>query len=123
MYRDKTCGELRLEDAGKKVTLAGWVQRARKMGGMTFVDVRDRYGLTQVVFNNEIDKELCDRANELGREFVVQITGEVMERSSKNPNLPTGDIEVVADGLKVLNKSKTPPSLSRTIPTAAMTSA
>lgn len=109
MYRDKTCGELRLEDAGKKVTLAGWVQRARKMGGMTFVDVRDRYGLTQVVFNNEIDKELCDRANELGREFVVQITGEVMERSSKNPNLPTGDIEVVADGLKVLNKSKTPP--------------
>lgn len=109
MYRNTTCGELRLADAGKEVTLAGWVQRTRKMGGMTFVDVRDRYGLTQVVFNNEINKELTDAANTLGREFVVQVKGKVAERSSKNPHLPTGDIEVIADSLKVLNRSEVPP--------------
>ena len=91
------------------MTLAGWVQRARKMGGMTFVDVRDRYGLTQVVFNNDTDAALCDAANHLGREFVVQITGKVAERSSKNPNLPTGDIEIIASELKVLNRSEVPP--------------
>ncbi len=109
MYRNRTCGELRLTDAGNQVTLAGWVQRTRKMGGMTFVDIRDRYGITQVVFNNEIDRELTDAANSLGREYVVQINGKVAERSSKNPNIPTGDIEVIADSFKVLNKSEIPP--------------
>jgi aspartyl-tRNA synthetase len=109
MYRDKTCGELRLKDAGTIVTLAGWVQRVRKMGGMTFIDLRDRYGLTQVVFNNQINPELCNEANNLGREYVVQITGEVAERSNKNPNLATGDIEITAQKLNVLNKSLTPP--------------
>lgn len=109
MYRNRTCGELRLADAGQSVTLAGWVQRTRKMGGMTFVDVRDRYGITQVVFNNEIDRELTEAANALGREFVVQVTGEVEERSSKNANLPTGDIEVIADSIKILNRSEIPP--------------
>ena len=94
MYRSKTCGELRLSDAGSVVTLAGWVQRSRKMGGMTFVDLRDRYGLTQLVFNEADDAELCDRANKLGREFCIQVKGEVSERQSKNPKMPTGDIEV-----------------------------
>ena len=109
MFRTKTCGELRIADAGQSVTIAGWVQRVRKMGGMTFVDVRDRYGITQVVFNNETDAELCEKANKLGREFVVQITGDVAPRSSKNPNIPTGDIEIIARNLKVLNPSVTPP--------------
>ncbi len=109
MFRSKTCGELRISDAGTKVTLAGWVQRARKMGGMTFVDMRDRYGVTQVVFNNETNATLCEAANHLGREFVIQVTGIVAERSSKNANLPTGDIEIIATDLKVLNKSEVPP--------------
>lgn len=109
MYRTNTCGELRLSDAGKRVTLAGWVQRSRKMGGMTFVDVRDRYGLTQVVFNNENDAELHDRADRLGREYVIQVSGTVAERQSKNPNMPTGDIEIIADSLNVLNVSEVPP--------------
>ncbi len=109
MYRTNTCGELRLADAGKKVTLAGWVQRVRKMGGMTFVDVRDRYGITQVVFNNDTNASLCEAANHLGREYVVQITGTVAERSSKNPNIPTGDIEIIAENLNILNKSEVPP--------------
>ena len=111
MYRDKTCGELRLADAGKKVKLAGWVQRIRKMGGMTFVDLRDRYGITQVVFstNEGENNNLFDAANGLGREFVVQVVGEVAERSSKNKNIPTGDIEIIAEDLKVLNRSEVPP--------------
>lgn len=109
MYRDRTCGELRLDDAGKEVTLSGWVQRSRKMGGMTFIDLRDRYGITQVVFNNEINPELCVKANGLGREFVVQIRGKVAERQSKNKNLPTGDIEIIAEDLNVLNPSDIPP--------------
>lgn len=109
MFRSKTCGELRISDAGSVVTLAGWVQRARKMGGMTFVDMRDRYGVTQVVFNNESNASLCEAANHLGREYVIQVTGEVAERSSKNANLPTGDIEIIATDLKVLNKSEVPP--------------
>ncbi|MDE7370063.1 MAG: aspartate--tRNA ligase, partial [Muribaculaceae bacterium] len=109
MFRTKTCGELRIADAGQSVTIAGWVQRVRKMGGMTFVDVRDRYGITQVVFNNETDADLCDKANKLGREYVVQITGDVEPRSSKNPNIPTGDIEIIARKLNVLNSSVTPP--------------
>ncbi len=109
MFRTNTCGELRLADAGKRTTLAGWVQRVRKMGGMTFVDLRDRYGITQIVFNNEHDAALNDAANRLGREFVVQVEGNVAERTSKNPNMPTGDIEVLADTLTVLNPSEVPP--------------
>ena len=109
MYRTNTCGELRLSDNGKTVTLAGWVQRTRKMGGMTFVDLRDRYGITQLVFNEVVDKELCDKANRLGREFCVQVTGQVNERSNKNAKLPTGDIEIIVDKLVVLSSSLTPP--------------
>ena len=109
MYRTNTCGELRLSDNGKKVTLAGWVQRVRKMGGMTFVDLRDRYGLTQLVFNESDHKELCDQANRLGREFCIQAEGTVSERQSKNANLPTGDIEIIADKLTILGESLTPP--------------
>lgn len=109
MYRTKKCGELRIENVGEVVTLAGWVQRTRKMGGMTFVDLRDRYGITQIVFNNEINAALTERANHLGREFVVQVKGEVAERSSKNPKMPTGDIEIIASELNVLSESLTPP--------------
>ncbi len=109
MLRTHTCGELRLADAGKQVTLAGWVQRSRKMGGMTFVDIRDRYGITQLVFNQEADADLCDRANALGREYVIRATGTVAERSNKNKNLETGDIEIWVNELEVLNKAKTPP--------------
>ena len=109
MYRTKTCGELRLADAGSEVTLAGWVQRVRKMGGMTFVDLRDRYGITQIVFNEEKDASLCERANKLGREYVIQLTGTVCERESKNSHLPTGEIEIIAQTLVVLNESVTPP--------------
>ena len=109
MYRTKTCGELRLSDVGQQVTLAGWVQRSRKMGGMTFVDLRDRYGITQLVFNQEVNHELCERANKLGREYVIQVSGEVTERSSKNKNIPTGDIEIIAGELKVLITSEIPP--------------
>lgn len=109
MYRTKTCGELRASDNGSVVTLAGWVQRSRKMGGMTFVDLRDRYGITQLVFNETVDKELCERANKLGREYCVQVTGKVCERESKNANMPTGDIEVIASELNVLSESLTPP--------------
>ena len=109
MYRTNTCGELRIKNVGQKVTLAGWVQRTRKMGGMTFVDLRDRYGITQLVFNNETNAELCDRANKLGREYVIQIEGFVSERFSKNDKMPTGDIEILVDTLNVLNESLTPP--------------
>ena len=109
MYRSKTCGELRLSNAGEVVTLAGWVQRTRKMGGMTFVDLRDRYGITQLVFNEAVDKELCDRANKLGREFCIQVEGTVNERESKNKNLPTGEIEIIASKLNILSESITPP--------------
>lgn len=109
MYRSKTCGELRLQDAGSEVTLAGWVQRSRKMGGMTFVDLRDRYGITQLVFNEEIDASLCESANKLGREYCIQVTGKVSERESKNSNMPTGDIEIIVSRLNVLSESITPP--------------
>lgn len=109
MYRSHTNGELRISDAGKQVTLAGWVQRSRKMGALTFVDLRDRYGITQLVFNEEANQELCDRANKLGREFVIQIKGTVAERYSKNKNIPTGDIEIEVSELNVLNESLTPP--------------
>ena len=109
MYRSHTCGELRISDVNKQVTLAGWVQRSRKMGGMTFIDLRDRYGITQLVFNEEINAELCDQANHLGREYVIQITGTVNERFSKNQNIPTGDIEIIVSELNVLNVALTPP--------------
>ncbi|WP_300935483.1 aspartate--tRNA ligase [uncultured Muribaculum sp.] len=109
MYRTKTCGELRLADKGNKVTLSGWVQRTRKMGGMTFVDIRDRYGITQAVFDNSVDAGLCEKANRLGREYVIQLEGTVAERSSKNPALPTGDIEIIAERLNILNASEVPP--------------
>jgi len=109
MYRSNTCGELRLSDTGKDVTLAGWVQRSRKMGGMTFVDLRDRYGITQLVFNEADDKNLCDEANKLGREFCIQIKGVVSERQSKNSKIETGDIEILVKELVVLSPSLTPP--------------
>lgn len=109
MYRTKSCGELNLSNKGEVVTLAGWVQKNRKLGGMTFVDVRDRYGITQIVFNEEINKELCEKANKLGREWVIQVTGVVEERSSKNKNIPTGEIEIIAQELRILNESEVPP--------------
>lgn len=109
MFRTHTCGELRISDVNKQVKLSGWVQRSRKMGGMTFVDLRDRYGITQLVFNEEIDAELCERANKLGREFVIQIVGTVNERFSKNSHIPTGDIEIIVSELNILNSAITPP--------------
>jgi len=109
MYRTKSCGELNLSNKGEVVTLDGWVQKNRKLGGMTFVDVRDRYGITQIVFNEEINKELCEKANKLGREWVIQVTGVVEERSSKNKNIPTGEIEIIAQELRILNESEVPP--------------
>ena len=109
MYRTNTCGELRLSDAGKEVVLAGWVQRSRKMGGMTFVDLRDRYGITQLVFNEADDRSLCDAANKLGREYCIQIKGVVSERQSKNPKINTGDIEILVKTLQILSPSLTPP--------------
>ncbi|MDR1698728.1 MAG: aspartate--tRNA ligase [Prevotellaceae bacterium] len=109
MLRTHTNGELRLTDLNKTVTLTGWVQKNRKMGGMTFIDLRDRYGVTQLVFNQEINPALCEMANHLGREFVLQITGTVAERSNKNPNIATGDIEIIVSALNVLNQSLTPP--------------
>ena len=109
MYRTHTCGELRISDVNKQVTLAGWVQRSRKMGGMTFIDLRDRYGITQLVFNEEVNAALCEQANHLGREYVIQVTGTVNERFSKNSNLPTGDIEIIVSELNILNAALTPP--------------
>ena len=109
MYRTHTCGELRISDAGKTVTLAGWVQRTRKLGGMTFIDLRDRYGITQLVVEADAPAELVEAANGLGREFVIQAGGTVLERSSKNPKMPTGEIEIKLDSVRVLNASLTPP--------------
>ncbi|MBQ3781079.1 MAG: aspartate--tRNA ligase, partial [Bacteroidaceae bacterium] len=125
MYRTHTCGELRIEHVGQTVTLAGWVQRTRKMGGMTFVDLRDRYGITQLVFNGDAEgaslattesldsqrsnASLFEQANKLGREYVIQATGTVNERFSKNANLPTGDIEIIVSELNLLNASEVPP--------------
>ncbi|MDR1370480.1 MAG: aspartate--tRNA ligase [Dysgonamonadaceae bacterium] len=109
MYRTKTCGELRIENLNQEVVLAGWVQKARKMGGMIFIDLRDRYGITQLVFNQEINSELCERAAKIGREWVIQVKGKVMERSNKNANIPTGDIEIITGELTILNVSEVPP--------------
>ena len=109
MLRTHTCGELTINNAGSRVTLAGWVQKSRDLGGMTFVDIRDRYGITQLVFNMETNAELCIKARQLGREYVIQAQGTITERSNKNPKMPTGDIEMMMENLEVLNESKTPP--------------
>ena len=109
MHRSHTCGELNLENKGVNVTLSGWVQKTRDLGGMTFVDLRDRYGITQLVFNMDTDADLCAQARKLGREFVIKVTGAVVERENKNPNNPTGDIEIDVKSLDVLNASKVPP--------------
>jgi len=109
MHRSHTCGELRLENAGTTVTLSGWVQKARDLGGMTFVDLRDRYGITQLVFNMDTDSELCGTARKLGREFVIKVSGNVIERESKNLKNPTGEIEIDVKTIHILNPSKTPP--------------
>lgn len=109
MYRSHTCGELRIENVGQKVTLAGWVQRSRKLGGMTFIDLRDRYGITQLVLEADADAALVETATSLGREYVIQATGEVVERQSKNSKMDTGDIEIKLEAINVLNKSVTPP--------------
>ncbi len=109
MHRTHTCGELRLTDKGTQVTLSGWVQKRRDFGGMTFIDLRDRYGITQLGFNEEIDKELNDKARSLGREFVIKVHGEVIERSNKNANIPTGEVEIQVNNFEVLNAALTPP--------------
>jgi len=109
MYRTHTCGELRIENKGQQVTLAGWVQKARKLGGMTFIDLRDRYGITQLVVEADAPAELVEVATSLGREYVIQVQGEVVERQAKNAKMPTGDIEIKVCGIRVLNKSVTPP--------------
>ncbi len=109
MYRTHTCGELTSSDIGKNVSLCGWVQKSRDLGGLTFVDIRDRYGVTQLIFNMETNPELCSNARALGREFVIRATGMVTERSNKNPKMRTGDIEILVNKLEVLNKSQVPP--------------
>ncbi len=109
MYRTNTCGELRIADAGRTVTLSGWVQKARKLGGMTFIDLRDRYGITQLVVDAAAPAELVETATSLGREYVIQVTGKVVERQSKNANIPTGDIEIAVEKINVLNRAQTPP--------------
>ena len=108
-FRTNTCGELRISDVGRKVVLAGWVQKSRKLGGMTFIDLRDRYGITQLVVETDAPEELVSTATSLGREFVIQVEGEVVERQSKNPKMDTGDIEIKLSAINVLNKSVTPP--------------
>lgn len=109
MLRSHTCGELRLEDSGKTVRLCGWVQKSRDLGGMTFVDLRDRYGITQLAFNMDSQPALCGQARQLGREFVIAVTGTVKERESKNAKMPTGDVEIIVSTLEVLNQAITPP--------------
>ena len=109
MYRTHTCGEIRLTDVTKEITVSGWVQKSRDLGGMTFIDLRDRYGIVQLVFNLDADSSLCESARKLGREFVIQAKGIVIERSSKNLNIPTGEIEIMVQELRVLNAAKTPP--------------
>ncbi|NOZ46179.1 MAG: aspartate--tRNA ligase [Chlorobi bacterium] len=109
MYRTHTCGELNIKDINKEVELSGWVQKIRKLGGMTFIDLRDRYGITQLVFDENQNAELCQKADKLGREFVIKIKGKIIERSNKNPNIPTGDIEIIVSELTVLNNSEIPP--------------
>lgn len=109
MYRTNTCGELNLDFAGREVTLSGWVQRSRDLGGMTFIDLRDRYGITQLVFDMDFNRDLCEKARKLGREFVIQVSGKVRERSNKNPKIATGDIEIEVSSVNILNRSEIPP--------------
>src|SRR3954469_19240123 len=109
MLRTHNCGELKIIDAGKQVTLCGWLQRSRDLGGMTFIDLRDRYGITQLVFNMESNALLCESARKLGREFVIMVTGTVTERSNKNLKIPTGEIEIIVTQVHLLNSSKLPP--------------
>jgi aspartyl-tRNA synthetase len=109
MFRSHTCGDLRISDIGKEVTLSGWVQRSRDLGGMTFIDLRDRYGLTQLAFNMDSNAPMCLLARKVNREYVIQVHGIVTERQSKNSKMPTGEIEIVVDKLDVLNGSITPP--------------
>ncbi|HIL66884.1 MAG TPA: aspartate--tRNA ligase, partial [Flavobacteriales bacterium] len=109
MLRTHNCGTLNISKVGEEVTLSGWVQKTRDLGGMTFVDLRDRYGITQLAFNMDVNADLCADARKLGREFVIQIKGKVVERESKNKNIPTGEIEIEIGELTILNKSKTPP--------------
>ncbi|MCO6494484.1 MAG: aspartate--tRNA ligase, partial [Bacteroidetes bacterium] len=108
-YRTHHCGELNMNFVGKEVTLIGWIQKNRIMGGMIFIDLRDRYGITQLVFNHEVNAALAEKAEKLGREWIIQVSGTVMERYSKNPNIPTGDIEIMVNQLQVINQSKVPP--------------
>ena len=109
MYRSHNCGELRMDQVGQSVTLSGWVQSNRDFGGLTFIDLRDRYGITQIVFNMDDNADLGEAARKLGREFVVKVEGTVRERSNKNPNRATGDIEIEVSDLQILNAAKTPP--------------
>jgi len=109
MLRTHTCGELNISNIGVTATLSGWVQKTRDLGGMTFVDLRDRYGITQLAFNMDVNANLCANARKLGREFVVQIEGKVIERTSKNTDIATGEIEIEVATLNILNKSKIPP--------------
>ena len=109
MLRTHTCGELRLANVGQDVTLCGWIQKSRDLGGMTFIDVRDRYGITQLVFNMETNAQLCEQVRQYGREFVLQVSGKVAERTNKNPKMPTGDVEIIASEVSLLNGAKTPP--------------
>lgn len=109
MLRTHTCGELNIVHVGLEVTLCGWLQRSRDMGGLTFIDLRDRYGITQLVFNLEVNNALCIEARKLGREFVISVNGKVAERSNKNPKMATGDVEILVNSFNVLNVSKTPP--------------
>jgi aspartyl-tRNA synthetase len=120
MFRSHTCGELRIQHAGSSVTLAGWVQTVRKFGAITFVDLRDRYGITQLVFNEGFNQQLDE--NPLGREFVLQAKGKVIERSNKNLTIPTGEVEIEISEFTILNKSAVPPLPFRMIPTVGMTS-
>jgi len=110
MYRTHDCGELRLSDSNTKVTLCGWVQKSRDKGFMVWIDLRDRYGITQLIFDEQrSSKELFNKAKSIGREFVIQVKGKIIERSSKNLNIPTGEIEILVSELNILNESKTPP--------------
>ena len=109
MYRTHTCGELRLEHVNQHVTLSGWVQKIRNLGAMTFIDLRDRYGITQLVVEESASKDIKDCVAGLGREFVIQVNGKVVERTSKNNKIPTGDIEIIIERLDVLSPSEVPP--------------
>ena len=109
MLRTHNCGELNIDNVNQEVTLSGWIQKSRDLGGMTFIDLRDRYGITQLAFNMETNAELCEQARKLGREYVIQVKGSVTERESKNKKIATGEIEIIVSEINLLNESKTPP--------------